>query len=116
MTPGIAIRKHCIEFVGSPHEIKNCRGDFLYATERECPFYKFRMGKGRPSVKLIRKYCLTCMIGSYQAVNQCNSKTCKLRPFRMGKNPNYKIMNEERENRAWRINKYRENGGLLQGF
>lgn len=33
MTPAEAIRKHCVECVGSPYEIKNCRGDFLYATE-----------------------------------------------------------------------------------
>jgi len=112
MTPGNAIRKHCVECVGSPYEIENCRGDFLYATEKECPFYKFRMGKGRPSVKLIRKYCLFCMGGSYQTVNQCNSNTCLLRPFRMGTNPNYQLSDVERKRRASRLNNFTQNPSL----
>ena len=29
MTPGEAIRKHRVECVGTPYEIKNCRGDYL---------------------------------------------------------------------------------------
>ncbi len=55
MTSGESTRKHYVEYVGSPYEIKNCQGDFLYATEEQCPFYKYRMGKGCPSVKFIRK-------------------------------------------------------------
>jgi len=103
MTPGQSIRKHCVECVGSPYEIKKCQGDFLYATEKPCPFYKFRKGKGRPSVKLIRKYCLFCMGGSYQIVNQCNSSICVLRPFRLGTNPNYQLSDVERIKRASRL-------------
>jgi len=113
MTPGESIRKHSKECVGSPYEIKNCRGDYLFATEKECPFYKYRMGRGRPSVKLIRKYCLFCMSGSYQAINECNSKTCVLRPFRLGTNPNYQLSDNERERRSIRMGNLRQNPGLL---
>ena len=112
MTPGTAIRKHCVECVGSPYEIENCRGDFLYATEKKCPFYRYRMGKGRPSVKLIRKYCMFCMSGSYQAINQCNSEICVLTPFRFGTNPNYQLSDIERKKRVMRLNNFPKNEGL----
>ncbi len=54
----------------------------------QCWFYPYRMGKGRPSVKLIRKMCLECMGGSYKLVSQCGERDCPLYYFRFGTNPN----------------------------
>jgi len=58
-----AIRCHCIECVGSVYETKNRGGELLVAAGKPCNFYSYRQGKGRPSVKLIRKACLFCMGG-----------------------------------------------------
>ena len=88
LTPGQAIRKFCLQCVGSPYEVKTCGGDKLL-TGGVCNFYKYRMGKGRPSVKIIRQECLFCMGGSRKLVAECGLHNCPLHPFRMGKNPNY---------------------------
>ena len=82
-TPGRAIRKFCIDCVGGAGEISDCLGDKLY--DGPCLFYPYRMGKGRPSVRLIRKHCLWCMGGSEKLVRNCPSRACPLLPFRMGK-------------------------------
>lgn len=50
MTPGRAIRAHCVECVGGAHEMKDCQGDKPLAGP-PCPLFPFRMGKGRPSVR-----------------------------------------------------------------
>lgn len=56
---------------------------------KSCPLWPYRMGKGRPSVKLIRKHCiLLCANNSYQFVRECDNEKCPLWPFRMGTNPN----------------------------
>jgi hypothetical protein len=82
-TPGRAIRKYCIDCVGSVSEIRDCRGDKLF--DGPCLFYPYRMGKGRPAVRLIRKHCLWCMGGSEKLVRDCPSRACPSLPFRMGK-------------------------------
>ena len=41
----------------------------------------------------IRKFCIECMGGSPQLVENCPSSKCKLYPFRLGKKPNTKAMN-----------------------
>jgi hypothetical protein len=98
-TPGEAIHKFCVACVGSPFEVKDCGGDHRFnggcAPSSECWFYKFRLGKGRPSVKLIRKYCLFCQGGSSDLVRDCvegedhsGVKACSLFPYRLGTNPN----------------------------
>jgi hypothetical protein len=90
MTPLRAIRQLCVACVGSPYEVKDCGGDAclgLQGDEREiCYFYPYRMGRGRPSVKLVRKFCLECMDGSRRLVAECGSD-CPLNPYRFGKNP-----------------------------
>ena len=53
-----------------------------------CLFYKFRMNRGRPSVKLIRKMCLWCMGGSSDLVRDCITTSCPIHIFRFGTNPN----------------------------
>jgi len=86
-TPGRAIRKYCKECVETASNVKTCCGDNLL-DGTVCPFFNFRLGTGRPSVKTIRKFCLECMGGSWQLVEDCLSeKTCPLFAYRMGKNP-----------------------------
>lgn len=52
MTPGESIRKHCKECVGSPYEIKNCKGDYLYATERRMSFLQIQIREGAAVCKI----------------------------------------------------------------
>jgi hypothetical protein len=86
LTPGRAIHQICMDCVGSSFAIKDCQGDKLYAGP--CKLFSYRMGKGRPSVKLIRKYCLWCMGGSPKLVKDCHSGlTCPLFAYRLGRNP-----------------------------
>jgi hypothetical protein len=86
MTPGQAIKKNCIDCVGSVGEVRKCQGDKLL--DSPCLLYSYRMGKGRPSVRLIRKYCIYCMGGSVHEVKNCSNTNCSLFPYRMGRNPN----------------------------
>jgi hypothetical protein len=91
MTPLKAIRKFCIQCVGSASEVKNCGGDKMLGqgdSARRCWFYDYRMGRGRPSVKIIRKHCLECMGGSRKLVAQCINFDCPVYIFRFGRNPN----------------------------
>jgi len=55
--------------------------------ENVCYFFPFRQGNGRPSVKIIRKFCLECMGGSYKLVESCRDTKCSLNPYRFGKDP-----------------------------
>jgi len=91
MTPLKAIRKVCVACVCKPSQVHKCGGNrCLEGVGDEngvCYFYPYRMGKGRPSVKLIRKYCLECMGGSKRLVAECRSEECPLHQYRFGKNP-----------------------------
>jgi hypothetical protein len=84
LTPRQAIHAHCIDCVGSASAVNNCQGDELY--DHPCIFFPYRMGGRRPSVKLIRKFCLYCMGGNQKLVRECPSRTCPFLPYRMGKN------------------------------
>jgi hypothetical protein len=90
MTPLRAIRKICVDCVGSAYDVAGCGGgkclDGQGDETGKCYFYLYRMGKGRPSVKLIRKFCLECMGDSRQLVRECESD-CALHPYRFGRNP-----------------------------
>ena len=90
MTPLEAIRKVCIACVGSPYDVANCGGNKCIngqgGENEACYFFPFRLGKGRPSVKTIRKFCLECMDGSSKLVAECGSD-CPLRQYRFGKSP-----------------------------
>ena len=86
-TPGQSVRKHCLVCVGSAAEVKHCGGDKLL-DGTACPLFPYRLGKGRPSVKTIRRECLKCMSGQRDLVRHCASIKCSLRDFRMGTNPN----------------------------
>ena len=61
-----------------------------------CWFYKYRLGKGRVSVKTIRKMCLECMSGP-GLVRDCWEEGCPLHPFRMGTNPRRKGVGGKKE-------------------
>jgi hypothetical protein len=71
----------------SDADVENCTGYIVYATGKPCPFYEYRMGHKRPSVKVMRRFCLQCMIGSATLVRECETKDCLIHPYRMGKNP-----------------------------
>jgi hypothetical protein len=91
MTPQQAVRQFCVECAGSLSAVHQCGGDKCLngacGTNGVCWFYPYRLGKGRPSVKLIRRTCLWCMGGSDQFVRECSSSTCSLWAYRMGRNP-----------------------------
>ena len=90
MTPLQAIRKVCVDCVGSAYEVKDCAGDKCLGAQGgendACYFIRYRLGKGRPSVKTIRKFCLECMGGSSKLAAECKSD-CPLHPYRFGKSP-----------------------------
>ena len=85
LTQRQALREHCIDCAGSVSAVRNCQGDGLF--DGPCILFPYRMGVGRPSVMLIRKFCLCCMGGSWKLVKQCSSSKCPFLHFRMGKNP-----------------------------
>jgi hypothetical protein len=88
-SPSRTIRTHCHYCVQSRSdlEIKNCTGDIVFATGKTCPFYEYRTGKKRPSVKIMRQFCLECMGGNKEAIKECSIGDCLIHPFRFGKNP-----------------------------
>jgi hypothetical protein len=91
MSPLKAIRKFCVQCAGAAGEVKTCGGDKMLGQgdpKGQCWFYPYRIGRGRPSVKTIRKHCLECMGGSRKLVAQCASFYCPVYCFRFGNNPN----------------------------
>ena len=87
--PSETIRLYCRYCVQSraDSEVENCTGHNVFATGKPCPFYEYRMGKKRPSVKVLRQFCLDCMGGNKAAVKECETGDCLIYPFRFGKNP-----------------------------
>ena len=83
LTPLRAIRKRCLDCQETTTDIRNCE-------HTDCALYRFRMGKGRASVKDIRRHCLQCMDGQADEVRLCPSEDCPLWTYRFGKNPAYK--------------------------
>lgn len=88
-TPSQTIHAQCHYCVQSrsDSEVENCTGHFVFATGKPCPFYEYRAGNKRPSVKIMRKYCLECEGGSKEGVKECSTSDCLIHPFRFGKNP-----------------------------
>jgi len=88
LSPKGAIRAQCLACVGGhKKEIASCNGDGSIPGFHICPFHPYRLGKGRLSIKLIRKFCLQCMGGSKIFVKECPTEDCKVHAFRFGKNP-----------------------------
>jgi len=65
----------------------------------------------RSPMKGIRAFCLECCGGSSNEVKLCVSKNCALYPFRFGKNPNIKLTDEQKAQKAEILKKAR----LAQG-
>ena len=95
LTPSIAAKKSCLECVGKERmEAVNC-------TDVSCAFYPHRpRQKGRVSVKAIRKFCLQCTCGDQEYVRNCPTTKCLCFPFRMGRNPNFTMTDQERARRT----------------
>jgi hypothetical protein len=83
LTPGRVIRLMCLDCSGSASEVHTCQGDTI--VDGPCLFYPFRLGTGRPKLRVIRQNCLYCMGGSSDRVDDCASKTCPSVPYRKGK-------------------------------
>jgi hypothetical protein len=82
------IRAQCLVCTGGHvKEVASCDGDGKRPGFMSCVFHLFRLGKGRPSVKIMRKYCLHCKGNSYILVKECPTIDCLIHPFRFGKNP-----------------------------
>lgn len=92
MTPLESIHSFCTDCVGSAHELTNCGGNRCgnggCDASGVCLFYPYRHGRGRPSVKTIRRICLWCQGDRADFVRECREVTCVLHPYRMGSNPN----------------------------
>lgn len=83
------IRAYCIYCNGEKlNEVLECDANGKNPAFNACPFHPYRMGRGRPSVKIIREFCLQCMGGRQDFVRECETADCLCHPFRMGKNPN----------------------------
>jgi hypothetical protein len=101
LTPGQAIHKICIDCVGNPFAVKDCQGD--KQLDGPCLLFAYRLEKGRPSVKLIRKYCLYCMGDNGKLIRECHSRACPFPCYRMGKNPNIGLSEKEKQIRLHRF-------------
>ena len=85
ITPGKTIRAMCLQCVESYADVRECEGD---KCDPPCLFYRYRMGKGRPSVKVIQKNCLVCMGNSSDLIKDRPSENCPSYPYRFGKSIN----------------------------
>ena len=114
MTPGIAIRVYCVSCCGGVSaEVKSCDGNGSNPAFHTCPFHPYRMGRGRPSVKVIRKFCIQCMNGRTDFVRECETINCLCHRYRMAKNPARRgkgyFADQTREKKS---EKYPLNGGF----
>lgn len=86
MTPKESLRAYCVHCCGGQYSgVESC--DANKEGWHICPFHPYRMGKGRPSVRVFRKFCLQCMGGHVAMVTDCETRDCFCHPYRMGKNP-----------------------------
>lgn len=86
MTSGKAIKEFCKQCVSSNKKktIKDCGGEMVIATKKPCALFNYRL-KGRGNLKAVRRNCVDCMDGSFQAVDDCTTKDCMLYAFRYGR-------------------------------
>ena len=89
LTPKQTVHNWCHYCVQSraDRDVEGCTGYIVYATGKPCPFYEYRMGDKRISVKIFRKFCLECMGGSSLMVAECEKENCPMYSYRFGKNP-----------------------------
>jgi len=90
-TPTQTVRAYCTHCLGLPQfnkeVVKDCQGDLAY--QGPCPLFLYRMGKRIP-VKVFRAFCLECMGGNREFIRECETVTCPIHPYRLGKNPSLK--------------------------
>lgn len=88
LSPKEAINEQCLACVGGhKKEVASCNGDGSIPGFHSCSFHPFRLGKGRPSIKIMRRFCLQCMGGSLVFVRDCETEDCFIYQYRLGKNP-----------------------------
>lgn len=88
LSPKETIRAQCLACVGGhKKEVASCNGDGSIPGFHSCSFHPFRLGKGRPSIKILRQFCVQCMGGSLVFVRECGTEDCFIHPYRLGKNP-----------------------------
>jgi hypothetical protein len=95
MKPLDVIRKYCLMCAGSSLEVHNCGGDQLLGqktNKRQCFFYRYRNGTGKPNAGIIKKHCLQCMGGSWKLVEECVSVKCPVFDFRFGRYPQKNVI------------------------
>ncbi|MFH1728617.1 MAG: hypothetical protein ABIA04_09385 [Pseudomonadota bacterium] len=82
---------HCYECSGfSKKDVRECNGRAIMY-DNACPLLPYRMGKGRPNVKITKDYCKVCVKNSHEILREGSAcRDCSLKDFRLGKNPNYK--------------------------
>ena len=93
LTPGKAIRLHCKACFGWEGDVRECDGLGNYPGGT-CGLFPYRLGKGRPKVAEIQRYCLWCQSGktaktqeTLKQVRECEDMLCCLWPYRQGHNP-----------------------------
>ncbi len=97
-SPRETIRAFCVNCCGGVFgEVKSCDGDGTDPVFHFCPFHPYRTGKKRPSVKIMRRFCLDCQGNNMAFVRECETKNCLIHPFRFGKNPHRIGMGATRE-------------------
>ena len=93
LTPLRAVRIFCGQCVGGYQHVQNCGGNKMLGGQGDkngvCYFWPYRLGKGRVSVKTIRKFCLECMGNSSRSVEDCSTLNCPVWIYRLGKNPRF---------------------------
>ena len=92
MTPERAVQQFCVGrvgCVGSAAEVRGCGGDHCLNGGADdtgvCPFWRYRLGRGRVSVKTIGRMCRWCMGGDARPI--CADTDCALWIYRMGRDP-----------------------------
>jgi hypothetical protein len=94
-TPLETVRAQCLHCCGgNSAEVATCDADDTHPGYHVCLFHKHRMGKGRISVKAIKKFCVQCMSGKLDVkpsimklVRECTTISCYCYPYREGHNP-----------------------------
>ncbi len=88
LTPRDTAKAQCQQCLGldqfNRKEIQDCKGDTCQAGP--CPLFPYRLRKRTP-VKAFRAFCLQCMGGSVNLVRECETETCHIHSYRMGRNP-----------------------------
>jgi hypothetical protein len=82
LSPSEVVREVCMDCLGmtqmNSKQIRDCQGNTV-----KCTLFPFRLGK-KISIKTFRKYCLYCMGGHRESVDQCSTESCACHPYRLG--------------------------------